>query len=886
MTEQLLRGEADSGGDGDTMETWLADNRLNLDVCPDGVGVFFQLYKRRRSEVQQVEFLRINCNEVGVGAAVTLLPTLRNLKSLVLKGGHVRNELGVCQCGVLSDLPAEFGLLKQLSHLDLSFNCFSTLPECIMDLPKLTKLLLCHNQLSTLPDTIGRLKSLTFLSVMKNLLQSLPESIRDLTALQILDVSENALQFLPKETGELSACTKLDLSGNHLQTVPDSLANLLSLCELILHSNCLTTVPANLASLPNLSRLDLQNNSLRFVPPEIQDSPFVQLKGNPLNIPEVPKPQDEPETGKLRELKLASDDESFIVTSVGYRVFLPCGMQLCFPPGAISMVTIHCRVLTPDPHLLKLTDHDLVLSQVLELQPHGIEFQQEVEVRMPYTPTRFRRRREVVLWTFDGNSWSDLETVLEESAPGKVWAVCRVCHFSWFVVISRLVVNRCPVPHQGALLFSTVDPNIKVTFPPGATEETRMVKMQVLQVSAEEIQEMAEDSDSITSPLVCLSQSSTANFLKPVKIQLPLPPGVTALNLDRSKLHLLHGDAQAYTWTDITQQVVLEFTHLYAFFEVTHFSWYWLWYTTKAYVGGIAKKVYERLRLYPVNFLALQRKRDPEQVLLQCVSKHKVDMILNKLQDRYRGPEPSDVVDLFEGEQFFAAFEKGLDIDADRPDCLDGRISFTFYSYLKNSKEIYVTSPLDRRVQAVKGQVSFYRGDIPDNIPEDATKRRKGLDSHWLATLPLKLPKLKSQARQDRHGNHVTHQPLNLGNEETGYLTEANLLGIARQIGADWRKIGINLGFSYQDLQRIEYNNREDLDKQILEMLFSWAHLSASSPDSVKKLIQAMEESDRQDIADEIQSVIALGKQKYRESIRRVGLDPESSNEDFAIAMV
>nr|XP_014339377.1 PREDICTED: p53-induced death domain-containing protein 1-like [Latimeria chalumnae] len=314
--------------------------------------------------------------------------------------GHVRNELGVCQCGVLSDLPAEFGLLKQLSHLDLSFNCFSTLPECIMDLPKLTKLLLCHNQLSTLPDTIGRLKSLTFLSVMKNLLQSLPESIRDLTALQILDVSENALQFLPKETGELSACTKLDLSGNHLQTVPDSLANLLSLCELILHSNCLTTVPANLASLPNLSRLDLQNNSLRFVPPEIQDSPFVQLKGNPLNIPEVPKPQDEPETG------------NFIVTSVGYRVFLPCGMQLCFPPGAISMVTIHCRVLTPDPHLLKLTDHDLVLSQVLELQPHGIEFQQEVEVRMPYTPTRFRRRREVVLWTFDGNSWSDLETVL------------------------------------------------------------------------------------------------------------------------------------------------------------------------------------------------------------------------------------------------------------------------------------------------------------------------------------------------------------------------------------------------------------------------------------------------------------------------------------------
>lgn len=53
-------------------------------------------------------------------------------------------------------------------------------------------------------------------------------------------------------------------------------------------------------------------------------------------------------------------------------------------------------------------------------------------------------------------------------------------------------------------------------------------------------------------------------------------------------------------------------------------SRYWLWYTTKTYIGGIAKKVYERLRLYQVNFIALQRKKDPEQVLLQCVPKHKV----------------------------------------------------------------------------------------------------------------------------------------------------------------------------------------------------------------------------------------------------------------------
>lgn len=51
---------------------------------------------------------------------------------------------------------------------------------------------------------------------------------------------------------------------------------------------------------------------------------------------------------------------------------------------------------------------------------------------------------------------------------------------------------------------------------------------------------------------------------------------------------------------------------------------YWLWYTTKACVGGLARKAWERLRLHRVNLIALQRRRDPEQVLLQCLPRHKV----------------------------------------------------------------------------------------------------------------------------------------------------------------------------------------------------------------------------------------------------------------------
>uniref|UniRef100_A0A8D0FX27 P53-induced death domain protein 1 n=1 Tax=Strix occidentalis caurina TaxID=311401 RepID=A0A8D0FX27_STROC len=853
----------------------LADNRLNLDVYPDGCRRFLRLFEGRQGEVVRVEFLRLSTNDRLLGTTLGILPHLKHLKSLVLKGGHARDEFGSCQHGSLTSLPPDVGNLSCLTHLDLSFNSLSTLPGCILHLPSLRVLLVSHNSLVTLPEDFGSLSKLTFFSAMKNQLKDLPQSIGELAVLQDLDLSENALEFLPEEVGNLHNCTELDLSGNRLSSIPDSLANLKSLRRLHLHSNLLVTVPASLASLPNLSRLDLQNNCLRAVPPEIQTSPFVHLRGNPLGETE-PSPQaDESSAGGLRRLFLTSGEDSFTVTSEGCRVVLACGIHFYFPPGAASdPLRIYFRTLAPDPRWVKLRHHDVLLSRVLELQPHGLKFQQEVQIWMPYASPQTLHQREVVVRTFSGQSWSDLRTGVEQKRKSKHVAHCSVLHFSWFLVVSRLVQNECKVPTEGTLLFSSVDPSIKVTFPPGVTEETRSVKLQV------HIEELTADAGCRASPLLCLSQDSLVDFLRPVRIQLPLPPGVTGLNLDRSRLHLLHGDLEGQTWDDITSQVVLEFTHLYAVFEVTHFSWYWLWYTTKTYIGGIAKKVYERLRMYQVNFIALQRKKDPEQVLLQCVPKHKVDPVLKKLQDRYRGPEPSDMVEMFEGEQFFAAFEHGISIDMDRPDCVDGRLSFIFYSHLKNMKEIYVTSPVDRKGQAVKGQVSFYRGAVPESISEDARRRRKGPDSLWLATLPIKLPRLKPRWSENPSPlNGFSFPPLNLGNAETGYLTQANLLSIARRVGADWQTVGLHLGLSYQQIERIG----EDLNKQILDMLFSWAQQNSEDPDCVSKLITAMKESGRQDIADEVETIIELGRQKYRESIRRVGLEQESSTEDSAI---
>ncbi|XP_058160879.1 p53-induced death domain-containing protein 1 isoform X2 [Dasypus novemcinctus] len=858
----------------------LAGNRLNLDLYPGGCRRLLRLCAERPPRLQLVEFLRLSAHEDPrlLGAALAQVPhSLPRLRSLVLAGGQRRDALGACLRGSLTSLPAGLGGLARLAHLDLSFNSLEALPNCVLHLRGLDALLLSHNRLPELPEALGALPALTFLTAAHNHLRTLPPGLGALSTLQCLDLSQNLLSTLPPEIGGLSSLAELNLASNRLQSLPASLGALRSLRRLVLHSNLLASVPAGLARLPLLARLDLRDNQLRDVPPELLDAPFVRLQGNPLGTapPGPPSSPGTPVVPEMPSLFLTSDLDSFPVTPRGCSVTLACGVRLQFPAGAAATpITIQYRLWLPEPRLAPLGPHDALLSAVLELQPHGMAFQQDVGLWLLCVPPRARRCREVVVRTVDNGSWRDLEAHLEEEAPRRLWAHCRVPHFSCFLVVSRPVSDSCLVPPEGGMLCSSGHAGIKVTFPPGATEEPRRVRMQVVRVAARELRALLGEPGAAVSPLLCLSQSGPPGFLQPVTVQLPLPPGVTGLGLDRAHLHLLYRAPPAATWDDITAQVALELTHLYARFQVTHFSWYWLWYTTKTCVGGLARKAWERLRLHRVNLLALQRRRDPEQVLLQCLPCNKVDATLKRLLQRYRGPEPSDTVDMFEGEKFFAAFEGGIEVDADRPDCVDGRVCFVFYSHLKNVKEVYVTTALDREAQAVRGQVSFYRGTVPAEVPEEAAAaRRRGTDGLWMATLPLKLPRLQgSEATQQGPGANLSLAPLNLGDAESGFLTQSNLLSVAGRLGPDWPAVALHLGVPYRELQRIQHRFRDDLDGQIRHMLFSWAERHAGQPGAVELLVHALEQSDRRDVAEEVRAVLELGRHKYQDGIRRTGL--------------
>ncbi|XP_077568329.1 p53-induced death domain-containing protein 1 [Stigmatopora nigra] len=842
----------------------LTDTRLTLDVYQGGASALALLWSSIPEQLQRLRYLRLGSEDKhALDGALDVLHNLTELRSLAIRGNRFYDTQGNSLPGFLTTLPTSLASNSLLVHVDLSFNHISVLPSCLLSLPALSILLLCHNCLSELPPDIGQMSSLTYLSLTGNQLAALPASLGLLKELKTLDVSNNLLEDLPNEIGSLLDLVKLELSHNKLKRLPETMGSLHSLRELLVFSNDLRFIPPNLNELP-LLKIDIRDNPLgqSLTPPPLPSSPN---EAKP-NIP---------------ELHLLFNQHRFSVTSAGCHVFLPGGTQLLFPPECLQTpTTIEWVERRPKQKWVLLEEHDILLRRPLELRPHGMTFLKPVGVCMAH---RHRKKcNEVIVRKYDGISWSTLPTSLRKEnvkdsihpleRPHRL-ACCYVSEFSWFIVVARPVRDSCLLSPEGAHLVSSVDPQVKLIFPADSTNQNCTITLQVLQVSVPEVQALCGDPKASVSPLLCLSQTPSMQFLQPVKVQVPLPLGITGHIVDKSCLRLLHGDPTAQTWTDITSQVSLCVTHLYAIFYITHFSWYWLWYTTQSCVSGMVRKVYQKLKQFKVQFMALQRKTDPSQVLLQCLPANEVDGRVMSLSERYDGPQPSDLCDLLEGEQFFAGFERGLHISSDRPDCVEGRLCFVFYSSLKNLKEVYI-SPAKGLQGTVRGEVSFYRGGIPSDVPEEVLRKRKGLESQWLATLPLRLPAL------DADNKYILEEfqlpPLNLGDPESGYLTEANLLSISLQIGQDWRMIGINLGISYNELDRIKYKHRDDLGALVLEMLFYWARGQKSAgPGAVSRLMEAMIESGRKDLADELKDIVSLGRQKYSQSLRRVGLDVE-----------
>ena len=174
----------------------------------------------------------------------------------------------------LTELPAAFGDLTELSEINLAGNSIRTLPLSFGLLRQLQKLDLSRNVLEMLPDTFGQLGRLRDLDLSENTqLRLLPESFGQLARLQDFMILRANICELPHSFGHLHKLERMSIRDNNLTSLPESFGALESLQWLVLHNNHLLTLPDSFGGLSNLVHLDILDNGLEVLP-----SSFARLK--------------------------------------------------------------------------------------------------------------------------------------------------------------------------------------------------------------------------------------------------------------------------------------------------------------------------------------------------------------------------------------------------------------------------------------------------------------------------------------------------------------------------------------------------------------------------------------------------------------------------------
>eukprot|EP00257_Ricinus_communis_P026054 XP_025013468.1 receptor-like protein EIX2 [Ricinus communis] len=191
--------------------------------------------------------------------------------------------------GIGGELSSSLLELPYLSHLDLSNNWFSDIPEFMGSLSTLIYLDLSNNAIETFPYQLGNLSMLQYLDLSLNQLEgsipdinefpslrelyldhnhldeSFPKTFMHFSQLRILNVGNNRLVGSLPDLSKMSSLTELVVGNNELTgSLTDSIDKLRKLQILDVSSNRLNgvVIEAHLSNLSQLQKLDLSHNSL------------------------------------------------------------------------------------------------------------------------------------------------------------------------------------------------------------------------------------------------------------------------------------------------------------------------------------------------------------------------------------------------------------------------------------------------------------------------------------------------------------------------------------------------------------------------------------------------------------------------------------------------
>jgi hypothetical protein len=218
-------------------------------------------------------------------------PAIKNC--VILEELHLQGNL------LNGSIPAEFGELKNIRIVDLSFNALAG-PMFPWSAPLLTLqgLFLSNNHLNgIIPAEIGHiLPNIAVLNLSSNaFMATLPKSLLCSKSLNCLDVSNNNLSgeiplSCPGYEESLSSLIFFNASSNHLSgSLDGSISNFRQLSTLDIHNNSLTgSLPSVLSNLSYLNYLDLSKNDFSGSSPcgvcNIFGITFANFSGNRIGM--------------------------------------------------------------------------------------------------------------------------------------------------------------------------------------------------------------------------------------------------------------------------------------------------------------------------------------------------------------------------------------------------------------------------------------------------------------------------------------------------------------------------------------------------------------------------------------------------------------------------
>ncbi|KAI8494515.1 positive regulation of extrinsic apoptotic signaling pathway via death domain receptors protein [Branchiostoma belcheri] len=531
------------------------------------------------------------------------------------------------------------------------------------------------------------------------------------------------------------------------------------------------------------------------------------------------------------------------------------------PRGAVTMeAEITCQVIDPNDVTLPLDTGEMLVSDIIELGPHGTTFNKPVTVQMQYNNTSLGGNRELAVWvTKDRSQWKELKTSLHSKDKVAV----SVDHFSIFAVISQPKQDQFTVSTEGFKLTSSTQPAVQVSFPEQAVTTPTEISIQVQEIPKTAVDDIKTKDESFhklvgTSPIVNVEtlSDSEVKFHKPVTVRVPHPQHYMDIQHEGpTKLRVMSCEEGAEEWMDVTDNITINrVTKEFVEFEVSHFTRWIVVVITDIYddpeeLGPIPLNLCRWLQHRAVQFILMQREDNMKQVVIECKPAEDAEREhANLILKGYDGPLPSDKVTIFEGQKVEIRLLGNVSI---APSCTQQHI--TFHSQKLNRLHMQVES---HDGSDGTGTVAFLA------MPRVKVRKEKDTKAK-IRNVRKKLEKLgHSSDAEVLQPKELCALPIYVPCESarktskgvTGGATFKDVgkyfFFIKENVSTDWKDLAFHLGFLDPDIRNIEGKQANLDDKsRCMDMLREWQKRGGNSA-TKEVLTEALSNAGLQRVVD------------------------------------